>query len=303
VPIEIRPVSGMEQLERWVAVRNEVFPDDPENVGMMALVRAQEPDHVNLLAYLDGEPAGTAMLADDPESQSSGRPWVEVNVPVRHRGRGVGTALFAAVAVHARDRGATGLACEVRADDAYSRAFLERRGFREYGRFEQCALELTADSLPDPVTPDGIKLTWLGDEPSLLQGMHAVAVVTYPELLSHRARQAESFLDWQVYELGSPNTLLDAVPVAVAGDEAVGFATMRRLLDNTVGEIRTVVVLPEWRRQGVASALIGGLLERARAGGMSRVVVWVRHSWPIELFRRLGFEVADGAILLQGPLR
>jgi len=29
--IEIRPVSGYADLERWVATRNEVLPDDPDS--------------------------------------------------------------------------------------------------------------------------------------------------------------------------------------------------------------------------------------------------------------------------------
>jgi GNAT superfamily N-acetyltransferase len=302
VAIEIKAVSGMEQLERWVAVQNEVLPDAPETASMKALIRAQESGHVDLLAYLDGEPVGTGMLADDRESQSSGRPWVEVNVLPERRGRGVGAALLCDLSSNARDRGATGLACKVRADDAYSLAFLTRRGFVEYGRFERCTLDLASGPLPDAVVPDGVELAWVGDRPSLLDGMYAVAVGTYPELGGHRARQAESLIDWQVYELGSPNTLLDIVPVAVAGDQVVGFATMRTFPDGHTGEVRTVVVLPEWRRRGVASALLCAQLARARDTGMARVIVRVRHSWPVDLFRTLGFDVADGNILLHGPL-
>jgi GNAT superfamily N-acetyltransferase len=302
VAIEIVPVSGMEQLERWVAIQNKVFPDDPETTSMKALVRAQEAGHIDLLAYLNGEPVGIAMLSDDPESHSSGLPWVEVNVLPEHRGRGVGGALLGAVSSHARDHGATGLACKVRTNDAYSLAFLRRRGFVEYGRWEHCTLDLGSHRTTDPVIPDAIELAWFGDRPSLLEGMHAVAVATYPELGGHRARHAESFVDWQVYELGSPNTLLDVIPVALTGDQVVGFATMRKLLDGVTAEVRTVLVLPEWRRRGVASALLCAQLARARSAGMARVMVRVRHSWPIDLYRKLGFDVADGSIMFHGPL-
>ena len=60
--IEIRPASGYADLERWVATRNEVAPDDPESTTMMALIRASELEHVNLLALLDGEAVGFAAL-------------------------------------------------------------------------------------------------------------------------------------------------------------------------------------------------------------------------------------------------
>jgi GNAT superfamily N-acetyltransferase len=302
VAIDIQPVSGMDQLARWVAVQNEVRPDDPETTSMKALIRAREPGHLDLLAYVEGEPAGAGMLADDPESRRSGHPWVAVNVPARHRGRGVGAALLGALSDHARDRGAGGLACAVRADDAYSRSFLSRRGFVEYGRFERCSVDLDAQEPSPAALPAGIELDWLGDRPALLEGMHSVAVATYPELGGHRARQAQDFVEWQVYELGSPNTLLDAVPVALATDRVVGFATMRKLLEAATGELRTVMVLPEWRRRGIASTLLHAQLARARDAGMRRVTVWVRHTQPIDLFLSLGFRVEDGSILLRGPL-
>jgi ribosomal protein S18 acetylase RimI-like enzyme len=301
VAIDIRPVSGMEQLERWVAVQNEVRPDDPETTSMKALIRAQESGHVDLLAYVEEEPAGTGMLADDPGSRT-GHPWVEVNVLPGHRGRGVGRALFGALSNHARERGASGLACEVRADDAYSLSFLTRRGYVEYGRFDHGTLDLVADPPSDPVVPNGITLEWLDERPSLLEGMHAVATAAYPELGGNRSLQAEDFVDWQVYELGSPATILEAVPVAVADGQVVGFATMRKLLDRTTGELRTVVVLPEWRRRGIASALLRAQLVKAAATGITSVIVWVRHNQPSDLFRGLGFRVAQGAILLRGPL-
>jgi hypothetical protein len=31
--IEIRPVSGMDDLERWVALHNEIGPDNPATAG------------------------------------------------------------------------------------------------------------------------------------------------------------------------------------------------------------------------------------------------------------------------------
>ena len=189
----------------------------------------------------------------------------------------------------------------MRADDSYSRSFLDRRGFLEYGRFNRCSLDLAGRELEPATLPAGVELAWLGDRPDLLQDLHRVAFATYPELGGNRARQAEDFLEWQVYELGSPNTLLDAVPIALAGSVA-GYATMRKLLNASIGELRTVVVLPKWRRQGFASALLRAQLARVRDGGVRRVRAWVRHTQPVEFFLSLGFRVEDASILLRGPL-
>jgi hypothetical protein len=86
VTLEIRPASGFADLERWVAMRNEVVPDDPGDTGMMALIRASELDHVNLLAWRDGEVVGVGMLTADPNAPASAHPYVEVMVPQRRLG-------------------------------------------------------------------------------------------------------------------------------------------------------------------------------------------------------------------------
>ena len=39
--VEVRAVVGIDQLERWVAIHNEVRPDDPQTTGAKALVRAE----------------------------------------------------------------------------------------------------------------------------------------------------------------------------------------------------------------------------------------------------------------------
>ena len=131
--IEVRTVSGYDQLERWTATRNvpgpEVFTTE-----LAALVRATELDRVDLLALEDGDPVGMGFLSADPVSRETGRAFVQVKVPEEHRGRGVGSALLAAVSNHARRLGVSALRCSAREDDAYSVAFLERRGFEVWTR-------------------------------------------------------------------------------------------------------------------------------------------------------------------------
>ena len=100
--IEIKAVSGYGDLERWVEARNDVLSDDPHTAEMMALVRASELEHVDLLASEDGEIVGAGMLAGDPASTASTHPYVEVTVPRTYRGRGVGAALFQELSERAR---------------------------------------------------------------------------------------------------------------------------------------------------------------------------------------------------------
>ena len=91
-----------------------------------------------LIALDGGEPVGTAFISGDPRSVRSRRPYVEITVPPRNRGRGVATALLAAVSRHARALRYEALRCTAQEDDAYSISFLQRRmglGYPKAARF------------------------------------------------------------------------------------------------------------------------------------------------------------------------
>jgi GNAT superfamily N-acetyltransferase len=298
--IEITPVSGMEQLERWVEIHNEVRPDDPATAEGRALVRAQETDRVELLAYLDGAPVGTAMVTADAETLRTGRPWVRVGVLPAHRGRGVGDALLRAASEYARGVGRTAIASDARADDADSIAFLTRRGFTEYRRWQQFELDRGGREHDEPPSPDGVEIASITERPELLENMHRVAADVYPSMGGRIGRHAESFVDWQAYTLGGSATLLDLALLAVTDRGVVGFATAKAF-DETTAELQVVAVLPEWRRRGVATALVGAQITRATH---PRLVAWIpadtatRH-----VYEPLGFRYAHDALEMHGPLQ
>jgi GNAT superfamily N-acetyltransferase len=302
--IEIRPVSGYADLERWVALRNEVLPDDPDSAQMMALVRATELEHVDLLAYEHDEVVGTGMLAGDPTSLESSHPYVEVTVPARHRGKGIGAALLRDLSERARRLGKDGLECESRAHDEYSIAFLERRGFVESGRTAKYVLDLAGYDGSEPVPPEGIELALLADRPDLLPGMYEVAKATFPEIGGYQALQAATFHKWQMYQLGSPRTALEMTPVALAGGEVIGFATLLRDDDGRSAEHRMAVVLPEWRRGGIATTLLQAQLAAAKRASIETVVAWARSTHVGQVYgTRLGFEPCAETVAFRGPLQ
>ena len=141
-------MSGYPDLALWVELRNAAAPDDPETVEMMALVRARELQRMDLLAFLDGEPAGAAFLAGDPASVASTHPYVDIRVQEPLRGRGVGTALVRELAEGARRQGKVGFECSVLSTDAHSLGYVERRGYRPIRSVDQWTLDLT-DELPE----------------------------------------------------------------------------------------------------------------------------------------------------------
>jgi GNAT superfamily N-acetyltransferase len=304
VTIEIRAVSGYAELERWVAARNEVVPDDPDSAEMMALVRANELDHVDLLAVDEGEIVGTGMLAGDPASVGSSHPYVEVTVPERHRGRGVGASLLRELSERARRLGKEGLVTESRAHDTYSIAFLERRGFVEQGRSAKYVLELASYEESDPSRSEGVDVVMLADRPDLVAGMYEVAKATYPEVGGYQAKQAESLHEWQLYHLGSPGTALDMTPLAVANGEVIGFATLIVQADGRTAEHRIAAVRADWRRRGIATLLLRTQLAAAKRAGVETVVAWGRSEHAGQPYGiKLGFEIQAETIAFQGPLQ
>jgi mycothiol synthase len=281
-------------------VRNAVHPNDPDDPEQMVLVRAAEPDHVNLVAYLDGAPAGAGLLTGDPLSLEQDEQYVEVAVLPDSRCRGVGTALFAELSRRARALGKSSLLCTATADDTASTAYLERRGFVETERTEHWMLDLaTAQS---PTEPEGVEITTLLERPQSVAGMYTVAHVTAPELGGHVARQAESLHDWHVYELGGSALMLDLTTVACAGDEVVGYSMLRRVGNGERVEIRTLSVLPRWRRRGIARSLVLTQAVRAREQGCTTMQMLLRTPAATALAADLGFVPDSTVIDYRGPL-
>jgi GNAT superfamily N-acetyltransferase len=302
VAIEVKSVSGYDDLATWVEIRNEAAPDDPETVEMMALVRARELHRMDLLAFLDGEPAGAAFLAGDPASVASSHPYVDIRVREELRGRGVGTALVAALADGARDQGKEGFECSVLASDAHSLGYVERRGYREIRRVDKWTLDLTRD-LPRHDAPPDVQIGWLAERPDLMNAMYDVAAEAYPEFGGWIARQADTLQDWIVYELGNPALPVELTSVAVAGEnEVAGFSTFIRLPDGRTASHRMVAVAQAWRRRGIARALVSAQLHGAKAAGYEAMVAWRRGETPDRAFTSLGFERGYSWIVFLGPL-
>ena len=87
-------------------------------------------------------------------------------------------------------------------------------------------------------------------------------------------------------ELNNPSCLYLA---AVDGDTLVGYIGVQTVLDE--GYINNVAVRPEYRRRGIAAALISLLAEQARAIGLAFMTLEVRESNApaIALYEKLGF--------------
>lgn len=83
--------------------------------------------------------------------------------------------------------------------------------------------------------------------------------------------------------LGSPELPIES------GGEAAGFLLSRQVADEE--EVLLIAVRPEFRRQGIASALLGQLIDEARQRGVARLFLEMRDGNPAEQFyRKFGFD-------------
>jgi GNAT superfamily N-acetyltransferase len=299
VAIEVRQVLGYDDLGRWVATRNETRPD-VSTVEMTALLRATELDHVDLIALQDGEPVGAAFISGDPRSVQSRRPYVEVTVPPRHRGRGVGAALLAALSRHARALKYEALRCTAQADDAHSIGFLERRGFAVTRRTDELVLALDAELDPPPAP--AFELVWLSDRPELLSEMYAVAAAAAEHRPDFAAGFVRSEAEWRTYELGSPLVRLELTALACSEDEVKGYAIGQDVPGEDVLYHRAIATRPGSDERSVTEALLAAQIEAARRAGIAAVLA-LPWNEPLErVYADLGYRSRRTWIEFEGPL-
>jgi ribosomal-protein-alanine N-acetyltransferase len=138
-----------------LAVEHELFPEDPWSPEMFADEIAQPPEsRLYLLAEAEAGDGGTDSKDVVNGRGAPGAPGVAVmagyaglmfipggtqadvlTIAVRAAfwGRGIGSALLAALLAAARDRGCAEVFLEVRADNPRARGLYRRRGFEEIG--------------------------------------------------------------------------------------------------------------------------------------------------------------------------
>ncbi|NTU72500.1 MAG: N-acetyltransferase [Coriobacteriia bacterium] len=136
--IEIRIATSPEDRDLWAALVGNGFsaPDDPTETELRTgLAAAHTPGVVLMLAFVDGEPAGTGELQ---VADRIGWLTADTTLP-QFRRRGVQGALQRARLAYARDAGAT-LALTETMPGTASQRNMERLGFRiVYTRIEALA--------------------------------------------------------------------------------------------------------------------------------------------------------------------
>src|SRR5262245_4128417 len=291
--IELRRAETDCDLEAWRRVRMAVVPN--ERAATVEQMRSTEtPDTVRLLAYLDGELAGSGMTG----RSDLGGSFVAPRVLPELRRRGIGSALLRGLADHAVARGFV----EARAnlEDSAALPFAERFGFREVGRQVEQVREVGTDE-PWPPVPEGVELVALADRPGLFRRLYEELALQAFEDMPTAALIQVSLEDWERDWV----SWLEGSFVALAGDEIVGCAGLLRDDDRPDrAENSLTAVRRDWRGRGVARALKLTVVAWASANGLRELYTWTQtgNENMRAVNEKLGYVTREVSISVHAPL-
>jgi GNAT superfamily N-acetyltransferase len=299
--VEIRPVDDDAALAVAVEIANVVAPDHAITLDERRQFLEQLPRNRTFLAYLDGVPLGTAAGFFHPASP---HPSCRNLVLARARRRGLGSALYRAISEWAAREGATLI--EARADEADPDGidFALRRGFREVSREIQAILDLEQVEPPAVAPPAGVEIVPWSERPDLARGLYDVYVEATPDIPGNED-EIEPYDGWLSLHMQGPGDRADATFVAVAGDEAIGFAKLS--LTEAQPEVAyhdLTGVKRAWRGRGVARALKATQISWAKRAGYKRLSTNnEERNAPIRrLNEEFGYRPGPALILFKGPL-
>jgi GNAT superfamily N-acetyltransferase len=299
--------SGADQLETWLGLYNRLVPRyafTMEESGHFARVN---PELVDLLARRGPQVVGVACCWPYREAADAPALNAVLVVDPAERRRGVGSALYAALSEIAAAAGKTRLDVDVSDLDPDGGAFAEHRGFREViERNVMVALDLTRIEAPAIEPPPGIELVSYAARPDLARAVWEIAGEALPDIPSDGEPAVPGDLaTFRLRHFEDATLPHDAFLIALAGDEAVGYATLRvRGSRPTVGMHFMTAVRRAWRGRGIAGALKRAHVAWAKQAGLTALETGnEERNAPIRaLNARFGYRQIEVRTTLRGPL-
>jgi mycothiol synthase len=296
--ITIRPVETDADIDTFVEVRRRVFPTSPLPREVVVEDR-QKPDHLGLIAELDGKPVGAGSAAKFWGAADSEYASVNIRVVEEARRRGVGTALDARCSHHARELGKTRLFVFARYDDEDSLGYFAFRDFEEIGRMQDVWLDLTTAEVRRSA-PEGIEITAVNEDHE--RGMYQVALEAEADIPSAAPIRSGTFEQWHDHNF-TGRVLRELSFVALEDGRVVGYAILGRHNEDTAEHWMTGVARSA-RGRGVALALKQAQIAAARDAGWKslRTLNDLGNASMRRVNEKLGYERKSEWVHLGGPL-
>jgi len=294
----------VDELPRLVAVHNALRPDDPATVEGFVDWRRQAEGMAWLVASDGGEDVGAGIGLVGWHSRP-GTAFVEAWTLPAARRRGVGQALYDELVRWAAARGSVAVETAVAEDDAASHAWAGRRGFHEIGRESRLALDLEAVEAPVVDPPDGIAIATWAERPGIEQGLYAVFVEASPDIPGAEEAEVPPFETWLSNDMQGVADRPEAVFVAFAGDEIVGYAKLALAPSQVDAAWHDLTgVKRAWRGRGIAGALKRKQIAWAKGQGYRRLVTHnEERNEPIRrLNERYGYRLEPGRVFLRADI-
>ena len=298
-------------LEAHLRVRNSVTPDNPDSLAAIRWESATYPGEVTrfLAEDADGRPVGTATTGRIwMHERGYERLWLGIWVLPEARGRGTGSALYAACSGAARAAGKTGFQTELSEAHADGHRWLAERGFVETDRDKIVRLDLARALRPEPALPGGFRLVTLAERPDLLAGVHAAAQEALPDVPTSDEPISVGTLEaFAARDVNQPDIPHDAFFLAL--DEGAGVVAGYASLvfaagSTTLAHHDMTAVRRAYRGRGIARALKEATIAWAIDHGLEALQTGndVNNAPMRAINAALGYRPMPDRIGLQGPL-
>jgi mycothiol synthase len=246
--------------------------------------------------YISGSPEGAAVALEDGVVRGYVCPdATDLTVHPQFRRHGHGRRLFAAGLEIAANAGRGEINLAVPATGP-GRAFAGAMGLAY--RSSLWRLDLPPDAfVPTPSFPDGVVARTFGEW---------LPLERYVALVNNSFAGHPTPLSWTVAEIRQAHERPDFDPSAIlliasaadpehpTGFVRIGVAPPEEGEPATVGDVRLVGVLPEWRGRGLGRELLRWAVVELRSRGVGRISLSVEaeNEFALGLYRRTGFEPA-----------
>jgi GNAT superfamily N-acetyltransferase len=291
----IRATESDADVDRWLAIRNEIFPTITLSRAVLDVQDRHGPEgRLKLIADDVGFAIVTPAYSEHPHA------WLTVGVLEAARGQGIGTALWKAGAEHLTALGVTtARSLSIEGVEAGAR-FLEQRSFVVAGR--ETALERDLRDLPPaPPLPVGIQLVHVARDSALFRDVYELELETVRDIPGEEGVRVPAFDAWQE-ELDAEGEAV-ALGLLDAGD-LVGMAILSFPHEEpgVVWHWMTAV-RASYRRRGLGVAIKHAALQAAaeRGATISRTFNESRNVGMRRINEKFGYLPRPDLLKWEGP--